>query len=81
MQTDCEECRKLWRDYEELTTAYLEIKGKLQVAEITKERETSALLRIRLRVTEEARAEFREAIRRHDESEHADKATGASASS
>jgi hypothetical protein len=75
MIAGCEECRDLWRVYGLATTAHIRLQSKLRIAALEDDLDEIAALTPQLEAAEKARADQREAIRRHEQTAHANAVT------
>ena len=65
MHQNCTECSRLWNEYALATRHYLKIEGKLQIADISRDEPTAALLRPMLEQAAADRSELRRLIDAH----------------
>jgi cell division protein FtsB len=63
---NCYECTRLWNEYALATRHFLNLEGKVQIADISQDERTVARLRPMLETAAAERAELRREIERHE---------------
>ena len=65
-RSECDECRRLWREYAAATTAHVRLQAELRAAAP----DQLEALPAQVQAAEKKRTALREAIRRHEELAH-----------
>ena len=74
MIDSCGECRRLWREYAEATTAHVQLDNKLRLAALTGDCTTVQVLAPQTEKAQDTRILLREIIRAHDFHSHGEAA-------
>ena len=74
MHQNCQECTRLWSEYALATRHFLKLEGRLQIADVSRDRETVAELTPLMERATAERAELRRQIQEHEGVPHAEAA-------